>query len=1067
MPCKKQPLDKNFNMPGRRSKLIFTLAAISLLFLYPQKFIYSDQPAVIINEIAWMGTEASSYDEWLELYNTTDEDIILEGWVLVSQDGTPEINLLGTIAANGYFLLERTDDNTVPEIQADIIYAGAMSNTIEILELRDDSGSLIDTIGAFDAWPAGDNSTKQTMERAEDLNWQTSEEAGGTPRSENHLHTSPPSQEGICGDGVLDSPLTGSGQEECDDGNTEDGDGCDSSCLLEGTDDNDDQDDDPDDNEEGQDEDEDEIEDQDDAGSQDDEIFYASGDIVVNEFVSDPSDEDVEWIELYNNRNGKEINLEGWTLEEGSGAKTELEGIVGGSGSGRYYVIEKPKGNLNNKGDIIILRDPKNNIIDQVAYGDWEDRASNAPAADDPNSVGRKFDGQNSYNNSNDFSLTLTPTKGKSNVIDLPESEKEVTGEDRKVYDYSDEIIITEIFPNPAGSDNEEEFIEIFNKSDRELSLNGWTLGDNSKKRYKIGDLEIKAGEYIAIMRADSKIALNNTSDSVKLFQPLEDEPFSVINYQDVIENWSYSFDGEHWLWTEVATPGEENIIIEVNHPPVVDFSFEDESLVNTPIFFDSSDTYDEDEDELIFEWDFGDGVVIRIDNPTHGYSKAGNYEIILKVSDGENEVIKNKSIRIIPDASNELENFNDLNIEPNLPRSDIELIINEILPNPEGSDSEGEWIEIKNSGAEKVNLLDWTVDDIEGGSKPYRFVSDIWLNPNEFYVLERLESGLALNNSNESVRLFDNFEELIEEIEYEKAIEGKSFSRGENGKFFWTSVLTPGEENVISVSDSGSYDLPIQNSKTISKKDPKIDEKQYEKISLDKISEYESGDLIITSGIVSVKPGILGSQYFYIIGSPGLQVYNYNKDFPDLNIGDYVEVTGELSVINGEKRLKTKITDDIVVLEKKDPPAPKDLQCENINEEYLGQLINVTGQIVEQKSSILYIDDGTDEIRAYIKTATGINPKYFKEGENVSVAGIVSQTKSGMRLMPRSIDDIVKKDPQSNEDAPEVLGVKIQNAEWQLAKRDKKIELFQYLLILSGSIVVVLSGLLVREYRK
>ena len=37
---------------------------------------------LVINEIAWAGTAASSADEWIELFNPTDQPIDLSGWTL-------------------------------------------------------------------------------------------------------------------------------------------------------------------------------------------------------------------------------------------------------------------------------------------------------------------------------------------------------------------------------------------------------------------------------------------------------------------------------------------------------------------------------------------------------------------------------------------------------------------------------------------------------------------------------------------------------------------------------------------------------------------------------------------------------------------------------------------------------------------------------------------------------------------------------------------------------------------------------------------------------------------------
>ena len=120
---------------------------------------------VVISEIAWMGTTTDANDEWLELYNNTSADIDLNNWKLASQDGSPTVILTGTIPAHGYYLLERTDDTSTPQL-ADQIYTGALNNTGEVLTLTDHLAGTIDVVGVFgNPWFAGNNTTKATMAR--------------------------------------------------------------------------------------------------------------------------------------------------------------------------------------------------------------------------------------------------------------------------------------------------------------------------------------------------------------------------------------------------------------------------------------------------------------------------------------------------------------------------------------------------------------------------------------------------------------------------------------------------------------------------------------------------------------------------------------------------------------------------------------------------------------------------------------------------------------------------------------------------------------------------------------
>ena len=136
--------------------------------------------AVVISEVAWMGTTESANDEWIELYNDGAAQSV-EGWVLT--DGASlAVELAGTVGAGQYAVLERTDDASAPG-SAFVIYTGALSNTGTTLTLYDASGSLIDRVAGGEEWEAigGDNTTKETAQLTT-AGWVT---AAGTPGSSN------------------------------------------------------------------------------------------------------------------------------------------------------------------------------------------------------------------------------------------------------------------------------------------------------------------------------------------------------------------------------------------------------------------------------------------------------------------------------------------------------------------------------------------------------------------------------------------------------------------------------------------------------------------------------------------------------------------------------------------------------------------------------------------------------------------------------------------------------------------------------------------------------------------
>lgn len=141
---------------------------------------------VEISEVAWMGssqlpgetTNSAANREWIELFNSGAASVDLSGWILIAEDGTPNISLSDkctslSISANSYFLLERTDDESVPGIAADCIYTGALSNGGEVLILRDAGGTEIDRVDGSDNWAVGgSNETKETLQKVSGA-WQT------------------------------------------------------------------------------------------------------------------------------------------------------------------------------------------------------------------------------------------------------------------------------------------------------------------------------------------------------------------------------------------------------------------------------------------------------------------------------------------------------------------------------------------------------------------------------------------------------------------------------------------------------------------------------------------------------------------------------------------------------------------------------------------------------------------------------------------------------------------------------------------------------------------------------
>ncbi len=344
---------------------------IGFLFLSLPLVVQGAFGNIVINEIAWMGTENSHHnDEWVELYNNSSSDLELKGWRLLSKDGTPEVILENKIPGKGFFILERTDDTSLPEIKADLIYKGNLNNTGEHLKLINSEGKLVDEVDCSSGWFTGDNSTKQTMERKSLLlsgnnpeSWQTSQNPGGTPKAENSTG------------GANETEPIPTAQDSPEPATTP-------------------------------------VEPRDKPAEIEIPLSYPSG-IIFNEILPSPEgpDAEEEWIEIYN-QNNFEVDLFGWKIQDTEG-KVTIYTIPTNTKikAKNYLVLLRPltKITLNNTSDGLKLSQPNNKVIDSVIF-------QKAPMGQSYNRIpleGKPLTGQAASEWM--WSSTLTP--GVANII--------------------------------------------------------------------------------------------------------------------------------------------------------------------------------------------------------------------------------------------------------------------------------------------------------------------------------------------------------------------------------------------------------------------------------------------------------------------------------------------------------------------------------------------------------------------------------------------------------------------------------------------------------------------------
>ena len=118
------------------------------------------------------------------------------------------------------------------------------------------------------------------------------------------------------------------------------------------------------------------------------------------------------------------------------------------------------------------------------------------------------------------------------------------------------------------------------------------------------------------------------------------------------------------------------------------------------------------------------------------------------------------------------------------------DLIVTEIMPDPEDGK---EWVEIYNTTNNPIELSNFQIDDIEGGSKA-TLIPKEYLNSNEYYVYY---TASVFNNGGDSIRILHG-DKIIDSYTYSSSTKGVSFALDQSGNWQKTTDSTPGEENSI-----------------------------------------------------------------------------------------------------------------------------------------------------------------------------------------------------------------------------------------------------------------------------
>jgi len=146
------------------------------------------------------------------------------------------------------------------------------------------------------------------------------------------------------------------------------------------------------------------------------------------------------------------------------------------------------------------------------------------------------------------------------------------------------------------------------------------------------------------------------------------------------------------------------------------------------------------------------------------------------------------------------------------------DIVINEILPSPEGPDELEEWIEIFNQSNFEIDISDWKTEDIIGSKRTYIFPKGTKIGPLDFLVLSRPTSKITLNNDADGLNLFQPDGKIVDSVNYEKAPRGQSYNRTP-ADWVWSATLTPGSANIVSAQETKDASVEISSEATSQQK--------------------------------------------------------------------------------------------------------------------------------------------------------------------------------------------------------------------------------------------------------
>lgn len=603
-------------------------------------------------------------------------------------------------------------------------------------------------------------------------------------------------------------------------------------------------------------------------------------------------------------------------------------------------------------------------------------------------------------------------------------------------------VVINELAWMGSSSSSADEWIELHNQSAESVDLGNWRLTKLSSGN-EVTMLTVPPGRaippngYFVISNyaagnasssllvvpdvVDTDVALSNSALQIKLYDaagtlvdiaddgsgnPLSGKYVSAEKIFQSMERNPVPGDGtmpESWHTAsrgigfvegknEFGTPGTVNS----NGRPVAQAGSDMETTVGMEINFDGSDSSDPENGPLSFLWNFGDGVTANEATPKHVYGAAGEYVVSVTVSDGSDSAVD--TLKVVVQAASAVA-LTPVAQSPSAPEKEKSsppvtscrgITVSEVFPNPSGSD-DGEFIEFYNPTEHDISLngcVLWL------NEKRKAVIHDIVVPRKKYALLEKMVSKLSLTNAGGAMQLLDTDSAEVFSLKYPKAPDGESWSIV-GQEWTWTNTVTPNAKNTGPTDDEAE-------ASGVKKTETEIPQL----VGLADIQTIETGVLVQVRGVVSVAPDLLSARTIWVQYDATAVSAVLPEGAMKVTVGDEVELIGKVRLSQGRKRIAV-IQDGVRSIAHGRPVEPRALSLDQLSPEVADQLVSVSGVISSSSGAKFLFDDGTAEGEAYIKSSTGIVKPRSAVGDMIVLTGIVSVTTSGIRILPRTIEDL------------------------------------------------------------